>query len=43
MMFISDLQNYVPIQLCKIAGSIHLFTIRSMLKPENIKVNKNYL
>ena len=25
MMFISDVQNYVPIKLCKTAGSIHLF------------------
>ena len=26
-MFISDVQNYVPIKLCKTAGSIHLFKI----------------
>ena len=25
MLFISDIQNYVPIKLCKTAGSIHLF------------------
>ena len=43
MMFISDMQNYVPIKLCKTAGSIHSFKIRGMLKPENIKLNKNYL
>ena len=43
MMFISDMQNYVPIKLCKTAGSIHLFKIRGPLKPENIKLNKNYL
>ena len=43
MMFISDVQNYVPIKLCKTAGSIHLFKIRGTLKPENIKLNKNYL
>ena len=43
MMFISNVQNYVPIKLCKTAGSIHLFKIRGMLKPENIKLNKNYL
>ena len=42
-MFISDVQNYVPIKLCKTAGSIHLFKIRGTLKPENIKLNKNYL
>ena len=43
MIFISDVQNYVPIKLCKTAGSIHLFKIRSMLKAKNIKLNKYYL
>ena len=43
MIFISDVQNYVPIKLCKIVGSIHLFKIRDKLKAENIKLNKNYL
>ena len=43
MMFISGVQNYVPIKLCKTAGSIHLFKIRGAVKPENIKLNKNYL
>ena len=37
------MQNYVPIKLCKTAGSIHLFKIKDMLKAENIKLNKNYL
>ena len=43
MIFISDIQNYVPIKLCKTAGSIHLFKIIGTLKTENIKLNKNYL
>ena len=43
MIFISDVQNYVPIKLCKTAGSIHLFKIRGTLKPKDIKLNKNYL
>ena len=43
MIFISDVQYYVPIKLCKIAGSIHLFKISGMLKLENIKLNKNYI
>ena len=43
MLFISDIQNYVPIKLCKTAGSIHLFKIKGMLKPKDIKLNKNYL
>ena len=43
MLFISDVQNYVPVKLCKTAGSIHLFKISGTLKAENIKLNKNYL
>ena len=43
MLFISDIQNYVPIKLCKTAGSIHLFKIKCALKFRNIKLNKNYL
>ena len=40
MIFISDVQYYVPIKLCKTAGSIHLFKVIGMLKSENIKLNK---
>ena len=43
MIFISDVQNYIPVKLCKKAGSIYLFKISGMLKSENIKLNKNYL
>ena len=43
MIFISDIQNYIPIKLCKTASSIHLFKISGTLKAENIKLNKNYL
>ena len=43
MLFISDIQNYVPFKLCKTAGSIHLFKIKGTLKTGNIKLNKNYL
>ena len=43
MTFISDVQNYVPIKLCKTAGSIHLFKIVGTLKAKNIKLMKNYL
>ena len=34
MLFISDIQNYVPIKLCKTAGSIHLFKIKGTLLPK---------
>ena len=43
MIFISDVQNYIPIKLCKTAGSIHFFKIIGMLKAENMKLNNNYL
>ena len=38
MLFISDVQYYVPIKLCKTAGSIHLFKITGTLKLENVKL-----
>ena len=39
IIFISDVQYYVPIKLCKTAGSIHLFKITSTIKPENVNLN----
>ena len=42
ILFISNTQSYVPINLYKIAGSIHLFKIRGKLSPENIKFKKNW-
>ena len=38
MLFISDEQYYVPVKLCRMAGSIHLFKITGTLVPENVKV-----
>ena len=43
MKFISDVQYYVPLKLCKTTGGIHLFKFIGMLKPENIKLNQNYI
>ena len=43
IVFISDVQNDIPIKLCKAAGSTNLFIILDMLKAENGKLNKNYL
>ena len=43
VLFISDVQNYIPRKLCKTSGSLHLFKIKGTLKPEDIKLNKNYL
>ena len=43
VLFISDVQHYTPIKLCKTSGSPHLFKIKGTLKSEDIKLNKNYL
>ena len=43
VLFISDVQNYIPIKLCKTSGSLYLFKIKGTLKPEDIKLNRNYL
>ena len=34
LLFISNTHSYVPIKLCKVARSIHLFRIRGTLNPE---------
>ena len=39
--FISDIQYYVPIIVCKTAGSIHLFKITGILMPDKVKINKH--
>ena len=38
MIFSLDVQYYVPIKFCKTAGSIHLFKIIGILKPESVKI-----
>ena len=43
VLFVTDVQNYIPIKLCKTSGSIHLFKIKGTLKPRDIKLNRNYL
>ena len=43
VLFISDVQHYILIKLCKTSGSPHLFKIKGTLKAEDIKLNKNYL
>ena len=40
MLSISNKQSYVPIKLCKIAGSIHLFKIRGRLTPKKCKIQE---
>ena len=43
ILFISDVQNYIPIKLCKASDSLHVFKIKGSLKSEDIKLNRNYL
>ena len=43
VLFISDVQNYILIKLCKTSASLHLFKLKGTLKQEDIKLNRNYL
>ena len=43
LLFISNTHSYVPIMLCRVARSIHLFRIRGRLNPENVKLKKNWI
>ena len=43
VLFISDVQHYIPIKLSKMSGSLHLFKFRGTLNSEDVKLNKNYL
>ena len=36
MLFISDVQYYVPVKLCRTAGSIHLFKITGRLTIDKV-------
>ena len=39
----SDIQYYVPVKLCKTAGSIHLFKITGKITMDKVKLNKYYI
>ena len=39
MLYTSDVQHYVPVKLCKTAGSIHLFKITGKLIIDKVKLN----
>ena len=41
MLFISDIKSYVPINLCKTSGSIHLSKLTGNINKENITLHKN--
>ena len=43
MLFISDVQYYIAVKLCKTAGSIHLFKIIRKVMMDKVKLNKHYV
>ena len=43
MLFISDVQYYIPVKLCKTAGSAHLFKITGKIMKDKVKLNKHYI
>ena len=43
MLFFSDVEHYVPVKLCKTAGSIHLFKILGHLTPDQIILERRLL
>ena len=43
MLFISDVQYYILVRLCKTAGSIHIFKITRRLMTDKVKLYKHYM
>ena len=43
LLFISNTHSYIPIKLCRVARSIHLFRIKGRLNLENVKLKKNWI
>ena len=43
MLFISDAQYYILVNLCRTAGSIYLFTIMGKITPEHIELSRNII
>ena len=43
MLFIPEIQYYVLIKLCRMAGSIHLFKVSGKLMLDKVKLNKHYI
>ena len=43
LLLISNTHSYIPIKLCRVARSIHLFRIRGRLNGESVKLKKNWI
>ena len=40
VLFMSDVQNYIPIKLCKTSGSLHLFKNKRHVKARRYKAEQ---
>ena len=43
MIFISNIESYIPIKLCKVTGSIQLFKLVGRLQKEDIMLYRNMI
>ena len=43
MLFFSDVKQYIPVKLCKSAGSIHIFQLYGQVNSDQIVLEKNCL
>ena len=43
MLLISDVQYYMPVKLCRMAGGIHLFKIIGRLTADKVKLSRHYV
>ena len=43
LLYVSNTHSYIPIKLCRVARSIHLFRIKGRLNLENVKLKKNWI
>ena len=42
-LFVADNHCYIPLHLNKLAGSVHLFKLHSILSKENLVIKKNWI
>ena len=43
LLFVSNTHSYVPIKLCRVVRSIHLFKIRGRLNPKHVRLKKSWI
>ena len=43
LLFVSNTHSYIPIKLCRVAGSNYLFRIKGRLNLENVKLKKKWI